>query len=215
MQSSGGPGRLFDFPEIPNKDDVVDWTYSKRRDMQEIVPRIYLGPYSAAMKSKFDNLKAHSITHIVCIRQDIEANFVKPNFKNDFKYLILDVADLPTENIIKHFPQVKAFIDEGLSSAGNVLLHGNAGISRSAALMIAYIMETYGLSYRDAFQHVQQKRFCINPNEGFAHQLMEYEPIYLANYQARQQQIDCQAIDRRNGIKRPFEDEIDGDDGMD
>jgi len=27
---------------------------------------------------------------------------------------------------------------------------------------------------------VQQKRFCINPNEGFMSQLREYEPIYQA-----------------------------------
>lgn len=69
----------------------------------------------------------------------------------------------------------------------------------SAALVIAYIMETYGLTYRynaepfyeistfpyciclfdyfivcerEAFLHVQNKRFCINPNEGFVQQLM-------------------------------------------
>lgn len=35
---------------------------------------------------------------------------------------------------------------------------------------------------------VQQRRFCINPNEGFMTQLREYEPIYqaektLRNYQ--------------------------------
>jgi len=27
---------------------------------------------------------------------------------------------------------------------------------------------------------VQQRRFCINPNEGFMTQLREYEPIYQA-----------------------------------
>ena len=33
---------------------------------------------------------------------------------------------------------------------------------------------------RQAFHYVQQRRFCINPNEGFAQQLSEYEPIYKA-----------------------------------
>ncbi|KTG04285.1 hypothetical protein cypCar_00023141 [Cyprinus carpio] len=63
---------------------------------------------------------------------------------------------------------------------GKVLVHGNAGISRSAALVIAYLMETFGVKYRDAFSHVQERRFCINPNVGFVHQLQEYEAIYLA-----------------------------------
>uniref|UniRef100_A0A8C4KG65 Dual specificity phosphatase catalytic domain-containing protein n=2 Tax=Dromaius novaehollandiae TaxID=8790 RepID=A0A8C4KG65_DRONO len=50
----------------------------------------------------------------------------------------------------------------------------------SAALVIAYIMETFGVKYRDAFTYVQERRFCINPNAGFVHQLQEYEAIYLA-----------------------------------
>jgi len=51
-----------------------------------------------------------------------------------------------TENIIQHFKKVKIFIDEALISGGRVLVHGNAGISRSAALVLAYVMETYELS---------------------------------------------------------------------
>lgn len=41
-------------------------------------------------------------------------------------------------------------------------------------------METFGVKYRDAFTYVQERRFCINPNAGFVHQLQEYEAIYLA-----------------------------------
>ena len=59
---------------------------------------------------------------------------------------MLDVADCVTENIIKHFRVVKAFIDEAMNVGGKVLVHGNAGISRSAAFVLAYLMETYGLT---------------------------------------------------------------------
>jgi len=198
------------FPEIPNSaEEPVDWAYVMRREMQEILPGLFLGPYSAAMKSKLDYLLSHEITHIICIRQNIEANFVRPNFPDRFSYLVLDIADQTTENIIQHFPKVKAFLDNCLSKGGKALLHGNAGISRSAALTIAYIMETYGLKYRDAFLHVQQRRFCINPNDGFVHQLLEYEPIYLANYQAKQasQNQNCPPLLDRGSLKRPFEDD--------
>jgi len=63
-----------------------------------------------------------------------------------YRYLVLEIADTITENIIQHFKKVKAFIDEALNSGGRVLVHGNAGISRSAALVLAYVMETYELS---------------------------------------------------------------------
>ncbi|XP_043404242.1 serine/threonine/tyrosine-interacting protein isoform X2 [Chelonia mydas] len=151
-----------------------------RREMQEILPGLFLGPYSSAMKSKLPILQKHGITHVICIRQNIEANFIKPNFQQLFRYLVLDIADNPVENIIRFFPTTKEFIDGSLQTGGKVLVHGNAGISRSAALVIAYIMETFGVKYRDAFTYVQERRFCINPNAGFVHQLQEYEAIYLA-----------------------------------
>ncbi|NXU61283.1 STYX protein, partial [Horornis vulcanius] len=160
-----------------------DWTYPMRREMQEILPGLFLGPYSSAMKSKLPILQKHGITHVICIRQNIEANFIKPNFQQLFRYLVLDIADNPVENIIRFFPmfiQTWLILRGFFSFSGKVLVHGNAGISRSAALVIAYIMETFGVKYRDAFTYVQERRFCINPNAGFVHQLQEYEAIYLA-----------------------------------
>uniref|UniRef100_A0A3B3BZ26 Serine/threonine/tyrosine interacting protein n=1 Tax=Oryzias melastigma TaxID=30732 RepID=A0A3B3BZ26_ORYME len=170
------------FPSLPATKEDLDWAYPMRRDMQEILPGLFLGPYSAAMKSKLPILETHGITHIVCVRQDIEANFIKPNFPHTFRYLVLDIADNPVENIIRYFPMVSHifFFLILLKLKRKVLVHGNAGISRSAALVIAYLMETFGMKYRDAFTHVQERRFCINPNVGFVHQLQEYEAIYLA-----------------------------------
>lgn len=170
------------YPKLPisNVSKSKEWTYAMRRYMQEIVPGLFLGPYSAASRSKLGNLLEYGITHIICVRQDIEANFIKPNFPDKFKYLVLNIADTITENIIQHFRMVKMFIDEGLNSGGQVLVHGNAGISRSAALVLAYLMETYGLSQTQAYMIVQKRRYCINPNEGFLMQLREYEPIYQA-----------------------------------
>ncbi|XP_027425851.1 serine/threonine/tyrosine-interacting protein isoform X4 [Zalophus californianus] len=167
----------LEFPSLPQcKDDAEEWTYPMRREMQEILPGLFLGPYSSAMKSKLPILQKYGITHIICIRQNIEANFVKPNFQQLFRYLVLDIADNPVENIIRYFPMTKEFIDGSLQTGGKVLVHGNAGISR-----------------RDAFAYVQERRFCINPNAGFVHQLqpfmiinnigrsiLEYEAIYLA-----------------------------------
>ncbi|VTJ77904.1 Hypothetical predicted protein [Marmota monax] len=171
----------LEFPSLPQcKEDAEEWTYPMRREMQEILPGLFLGPYSSAMKSKLPILQKHGITHIICIRQNIEANFIKPNFQQLFRYLVLDIADNPVENIIRFFPMSKEFIDGSLQTGGKVLVHGNAGISRSAAFVIAYIMETFGVKYRDAFAYVQERRFCINPNAGFVHQLQEYEAIYLA-----------------------------------
>lgn len=45
---------------------------------------------------------------------------------------------------------------------------------------------------------VQQRRFCINPNEGFIMQLREYEPIYKAEKMLKhsQQSLEGQCSKR-------------------
>ncbi|XP_054169108.1 serine/threonine/tyrosine-interacting protein A-like [Oppia nitens] len=157
-----------------------EWEYAMRRQMQQIVPNLWLGPYAAALKTKEEELCRVGITHIVCVRQDIESHWIRPNFPSKYKYLCLDIADTPTQQIIPHFPVVSRFIDECFQERGAVLIHGNAGISRSAALVIAYIMEKQNLTANQAIRVVQSKRFCIFPNEGFRQQLQEYEPILQA-----------------------------------
>lgn len=192
------------FPVLPEMVGTSEeWTYTMRRSMQEIIPGVYLGPYSAAMKKQFQTLRDHGITHIICVRHKLEAYYIRPNFPHDFRYLVLEIADCLTENIIQHFPLVWKFIEESLSGGGKVLVHGNAGISRSAALVLAYIMEKYGLTLRKAFQVVQQRRFCINPNEGFMAQLSEFEPIYRAQRSVLQNGQTSSQLSHRN--KRPLE----------
>ncbi|XP_062904986.1 serine/threonine/tyrosine-interacting protein isoform X2 [Mobula hypostoma] len=188
-------GVHLEFPALPSsREDAGDWMYPMRRAMQEILPGLYLGPYSAAMKSKLPILEENGITHIICVRQDIEANFIKANFQEKFRYLILDIADNPVENIIRYFPVTKEFIDGCLKNGGKVLLHGNAGISR-----------------RDAFTYVQERRFCINPNAGFVHQLQEYEAIYLAKLTIKMMsplQLG-RSVSAQGTLKRTLEDDDD------
>jgi len=117
--------------------------------------------------------------------------------------LTLDIADSPTQNIIQFFPKVKEFIDECLSNGGKVLVHGGAGISRSAALVIAYLMDVTGCTSTEAIKFVQKKRFCIFPNEGFRQQLVEYEPILSAKRNVIQN-----GVGPSNSRKRRYEEEI-------
>jgi len=172
------------YPSLPASSDeeIHAWNYADRRQMQEVCANVFLGPYACAAKTKLDSLKAAGITHIICIRHVMEANIIKPNFPEHFSYQVLNIADSVEQNIIQHLPSTRQFIDDALQAKGKVLIHGNAGISRSAAIVIAYVMEQYGVSYRQAFQYVQHKRFCINPNMHFENQLTEYEPIFRARH---------------------------------
>ncbi|KAK3093010.1 hypothetical protein FSP39_009983 [Pinctada imbricata] len=212
------------FPPVPSEIHEVDWEYTMRREMQEILPNLYLGPYAAAMKSKVrywvrfeDLISKHQgklsilqnlgITDIICIRHHMEASIVKPNFPQHFRYLVLDIADEMTENIIPHFRVANSFLEECFSKGGKALVHGNAGISRSAAIVIAFVMEKFGLPYRDSFLYVQQRRFCVCPNEGFVQQLTEYEPMYRARLHIQ----NGHRSEIGGYLKRKHEDDADDD----
>ncbi|KAL3266695.1 hypothetical protein HHI36_010857 [Cryptolaemus montrouzieri] len=179
------------YNNIPLYPSFSGWNYAMRRSMQEIIPGLYLGPYSAAQKQCQKHLIEAGITHIICVRQDIEAHFIRPQFTDTFTYLTLDIADNVTENIIRFFPLVKRFIDDALMKNFKVLVHGNTGTSRSATLVLAYIMEKFGLSSLEAYRYVKEKRGCINPNDGFVAQLTEYEPIYRARQTLERGETSC------------------------
>lgn len=52
-----------------------------------------------------------------------------------------------------------------------VLVHCEAGISRSATTVIAYLVKHHGMSLLEAYQHTKERRRIINPNTGFLNQL--------------------------------------------
>ena len=49
-----------------------------------------------------------------------------------------------------------------------------AGVSRSGAMVVAYIMKTRNQSLINALSYVQSKRTFVMPNQGFTKQLNQY-----------------------------------------
>jgi len=68
---------------------------------------------------------------------------------------VINVLDVPWENIIKHFPIANKFINEALTSGTGVLVHCYAGVSRSAAFVIAYLMSNQKMGMVQAMSLVK------------------------------------------------------------
>lgn len=51
-------------------------------------------------------------------------------------------------------------------------------MSRSPSFVIAYAMEIYNMNATQAYQYVQSKRLCINPNDSFKSQLSVSERAF-------------------------------------
>ncbi|GLB38594.1 putative dual specificity phosphatase, catalytic domain [Lyophyllum shimeji] len=157
----------------------VEWRYEMRRECQEILPGLLLGPF--VVSKSLETLLQLKVTHIVCIRDVKEAFSVRPRFEGQFTYMVLDVEDNEEQNLIRVFPAAKQFIDTALASGGRVLVHCNGGISLSPAFVVMFTMQYYQISWEDALHLVQNRRYCISPNGGFLTQIKEYEAIYRAN----------------------------------
>ncbi|CAB3402018.1 unnamed protein product [Caenorhabditis bovis] len=124
---------------------------------------------SQDVAADLDILKNEKITHILNVGTGI------PNhFPNKFKYLKIDILDLPETQIADYFDDIFSWIDNARKENGIVFAHCNAGISRSATIVCAYLMKTLKLKAHEAMEQCRKTR-DIRPNSGFMKQLVEYE----------------------------------------
>lgn len=65
--------------------------------------------------------------------------------------------------------------DKEDAERATVLVHSYFGMSRSSAVIIAYLMKEKEWSLKDAYEHVKKRHSSVNPNDNFAVQLIRYE----------------------------------------
>ncbi|RNA19378.1 dual specificity phosphatase 19-like [Brachionus plicatilis] len=138
--------------------------------MNKIIPGLYLGDDFVARKREI--LSEYKITHVLNLTINI------PNkFEPEISYLKINILDSERQDIQKYFDDTFEFIDNALKNKKNsVLVHCNAGISRSASFVIAYLIKKGVFkSYQEAFEHVKKCRPIIAPNQGFVKQLQQLE----------------------------------------
>jgi hypothetical protein len=82
---------------------------------------------------------------------------------------------MPDVNIMEYFESTNAFIEKSQSTKQAVLIHCHMGISRSATILIAYLMWKYEMPHFIALDYVRNKRPIVNPNGGFMQQLQLYD----------------------------------------
>ena len=140
----------------------------KIEPLNKIIEGIYLGDHIAA-SNKFI-LQRHGITHILQV-----ASGMYPKFPGKFVYKTVNIDDISSANLKQHFIACHRFIDAAISSGGTVLVHCWAGVSRSATIVITYLMQKHNASMQQCTDHVRAQRWFINPNPGFKKQMKLYE----------------------------------------
>lgn len=140
----------------------------------EVYPGIYIGDGTTALCTGL--LKKLGITHVLNAAQGKDRARclvnTSPAFYRDtgIQFLGIEALDINGFHMDTFFEETTEFIQLAIDAGGKILVHCREGISRSATLVLAYLMIKRHLTAQDAVRTVREHREII-PNEGFLKQL--------------------------------------------
>lgn len=133
---------------------------------------IYLGNYKAA--GDLNDLKSKKIRAVLSLGCEVDFSVYT---SEDFDaHKVIEIGDVESADLSKYFFECTEWI-ERCREKTNVLIHCMAGISRSSAILIAYLMIKSGMGYVQASKFLTLKRAEVNPNSGFVRQLKDLEKL--------------------------------------
>jgi len=134
-----------------------------------IIDKLYLGSWSATENK--DLLMKSGIKFICNVTSEC-----KNHYPDDFEYYQKCVEDKTSFDLSSVLLDIINWIKQQLESErGSVLVHCHAGVSRSPAVVIAFLMKEKQMTLKAAYLHVRQRRRTILPNPGFLKQLHSFE----------------------------------------
>jgi len=137
--------------------------------LSEIMDGLYL--CGVAATKNLDELNKRNVKSILTVTDSLTPHIDT----NVYKQLRIAVLDSPSTDMHVHFKETNEFIDAAFKDGHSVAVHCTAGVSRSATVVIAYVMQKNKISYDNAFKLVQEKRQYVDPNCGFKEQLRRYQ----------------------------------------
>ncbi|XP_037829340.1 dual specificity protein phosphatase 13 isoform X2 [Kryptolebias marmoratus] len=167
--------------EPPSVSELQDFLLANRRPtghVNQVWPNLYIGNEAAAR----DKGALHSlgITHIVNAAHGPPSPGPGPCFYVNtgprfYRDMTVDYYGVEADDAINFilspfFYPTARYIRAALAMGGRVFVHCLMGVSRSATLVLAFLMIAEGLRLQEAAAAVRQHR-DICPNPGFLHQL--------------------------------------------
>jgi len=142
--------------------------------INEVLPGLYIADAKAVSNHAW--LKSLGITHIVNCAKEL-----KNQFPTDFHYLTLGLEDKSySEDLFRVLEPAYRYVNDVMNAKKfrpNVVVHCYAGMSRSASVVIYYLMRKNGWSYAKALSYLKSKRPIVKPNPWYAKQLQDIEKM--------------------------------------
>uniref|UniRef100_A0A8C3TIE4 Dual specificity protein phosphatase n=1 Tax=Chelydra serpentina TaxID=8475 RepID=A0A8C3TIE4_CHESE len=135
----------------------------------EVWPGLYLGDQDIAANRR--ELTRLRITHILNASHSKWRGGAEYYEGTSIRYLGIEAHDSPSFDMSPYFYPAADFIHQALR---RILVHCAVGVSRSATLVLAYLMIRHRMTLVEAIKTVKDHRGII-PNRGFLHQLVSLD----------------------------------------
>jgi len=126
-----------------------------------------MGPFQSSFKTA--ELLDAGVTHILNVSCK---EYTKRSY---FEYLDIQILDTHSEDAKKHFRITNRFIKKARDSGGKVLVHCEAGKSRSPAFILAFLIGVEKIKLKDGLALLREFVPEVEPNDAFMTQLQEYD----------------------------------------
>ncbi|XP_028936772.1 dual specificity protein phosphatase 12 [Ornithorhynchus anatinus] len=144
----------------------------------ELLPGLLLGGAAAARAARAARAGAGvTVTALLTVQEEEEEAAEQEAEEGGLQTLVVPVRDEPRQDLLGSLDRCAAFIGRVRRGGGAVLVHCHAGVSRSVAVVTAFLMKTQQLSFEEAYARVRALRPQAKMNEGFEEQLKLYEAM--------------------------------------
>ncbi|PAA82275.1 hypothetical protein BOX15_Mlig010338g2, partial [Macrostomum lignano] len=145
-----------------------------RFSMDQVIPGLWLGGRNAAKNAQV--LRSRRVSRVLTVDDLNLPDRLLEQF-DDGAHRFVRLEDHARENLLDRLQECLQFIGEALEGGHNVLVHCRVGVSRSASVVIAYLMQSQQLAFQSAYDLVKAGRPVIGPNDGFVEQLRLFEQM--------------------------------------
>uniref|UniRef100_A0A3Q1JQS5 Dual specificity protein phosphatase n=1 Tax=Anabas testudineus TaxID=64144 RepID=A0A3Q1JQS5_ANATE len=156
----------------PSVKDIVKVLYGGKRfgnHVDEVWPNLFIGDMSVA-NDRYCLWKL-GITHVLnAAHGRMHCQGSHDFYGSTVDYYGVPADDSPSFDLSCYFFPSAEFIQNALDTAARVFVHCAVGVSRSASLVLAYLMIHHHYTLLDAISKVKERRW-IFPNTGFLKQL--------------------------------------------
>lgn len=131
----------------------------------KVLDQLYIG--NSLQAANYEVLKDCEIDSIVNVTDGINNYF--PDY---FDYYNINIADQDGADFGSKLEEAVDYINDQILQDKIVLVHCVEGRSRSATVLIGYLMKYHDYTFADAFTMVKEKREIVNLNCDFVYELI-------------------------------------------